>query len=188
MLRYNAQEEGDVGSAGEMPLKLRGVRRFKNGHEYLRWLRFEGVHITLFEERLALPPRPKPPPAEGEEEGEAEGGGRAGEQVLAAEEEGQVGGEGEGEPREPARVYEVTRLGVGLVDTQLFVDGTTEVGGEVKLMSYNIADDIVRPLDDRDTEKALDAIRRVKCAPVPNIPTTHPCSSHATPTLGSLSA
>ena len=60
------------------------------------WLRFAGVQVELFQEKLAPPPEPEPPKEEGEgEEGEAEG---EAEEETATAEEGD-GAEGE-EPKE----------------------------------------------------------------------------------------
>lgn len=159
--------------------------------------------MTLFEERLKLPPRPKVstlppsvraacdalhpaippknsnsepcpkhasscaqlPAAEGEEGEEGEGGGadELPEEDAPPPAEGEQGEEGE--PPEPVLVYEIKRVAAGRVSTRVLVEGLPEVSHEVSLMTYNIASDVVRPLDDRDTEKALDNERRVSDPP-----------------------
>jgi hypothetical protein len=57
-------------------------------------------------------------------------------------------------------VYEVKRIAAGTIDASMLLHGVPEISADLNLMTYDIAQDIVRPLDDRYTEKALAAIKK----------------------------
>ena len=93
---------------------------FEASPSVLHWLRFGGVQVQLFQERLAPPPEPEPPKEQGEE-GEGEEG--EGEETPEAEEAGageEEGGEEEEEVKLPEMI--VTPLARATVVTETLVN------------------------------------------------------------------
>jgi hypothetical protein len=136
----DAAEEEEV-----MDFQFEKTVMFEASPRTLEWLRYEGVLVQLFQERLKPPPEPEPP-AEEEEEGEGEGEG----EEEAREESAAAAGDAEGgeEEEKPPEVI-ITPLARATIDTDALVSAGAVVRLKAELEKYDEAMVTVRPVNDK---------------------------------------
>jgi hypothetical protein len=93
---------------------------FEASPSVLQWLRYGGVQVQLFQEKLAPPPEPEPPKEEGEEGEGEEDEGEETPAVEGAGAGGEEGGEEEVEVKPPKVI--VTPLARASVVTETLVN------------------------------------------------------------------